>query len=295
MSGRGVPTTKLAANINAYARQEAEVARRVPDPAKSGWALDAQGVSIAYHNSRTGEVTKAVDDISLKIAPGEFVTVVGLSGCGKSSFLNAIAGLVPITGGALKAGGVLVSKPGPDRAVVFQRPSLLPWRSVIDNIIYGLELQGVSRKKARERARDYIELVQLTGVEHFLPGALSGGMQQRVNLARALVCDPDILLLDEPFGALDAITRETMQEELLRIWEKTRKTVLMVTHQIDEAVLLSDRVLVFSDRPARIMQEVAINIPRPRSPEVKSSSYFAELENGIWDQIHKTARRRERP
>ncbi|GAB4068547.1 ABC transporter ATP-binding protein [Ancylobacter sonchi] len=268
-----------------------------PAPAgasRSNGALAATGVSIAYTNSSTGEVTPAVSQIDLTVAKGEFVSIVGLSGCGKSSFLNAVAGLTAISGGTLVAGGVPITRPGPDRAVVFQRPSLLPWRTVLGNVIYGLELQGIPKREAHRRAAAYIDLVQLGGVEHFYPAALSGGMQQRVNLARALVCDPDILLLDEPFGALDAITRETMQKELLGIWETTRKTVLMVTHQIDEAILLSDRILVFSDRPARILAEIVVELPRPRPANVKALPAFTRLETRIWELIQETARGRGR-
>jgi len=251
--------------------------------------LAAHAVDIAYVNKRTGERTEAVNHIDLSIKPGEFVTIVGLSGCGKTTFLNAVAGLVKITGGNLLVNDAEVTRPGPDRTMVFQRPSLLPWRTVIDNIIYGLEIQGVPRKEALLRAAPFVELVQLKGVEHFYPGALSGGMQQRANLARALVCDPTILLLDEPFAALDAITRETMQHELLRIWEATRKTVLMVTHQIDEAVLLSDRVIVFSDRPARILADIRVDIERPRHAQAKTSKRFGELEEQIWSLILQSA------
>jgi NitT/TauT family transport system ATP-binding protein len=256
--------------------------------------LDVDALSVTYENRKTGELVEAVGDVSLDIGVGEFVTIVGLSGCGKSTFLSAVAGLVKPTGGAISVAGKRVDGPGTDRAVVFQKPSLLPWRTVIDNIIYGLELQGVAKEEAKRRAAHFVDLVQLHGVEHFHPGALSGGMQQRVNLARALVCDPALLLLDEPFGALDAITRETMQDELLSIWEQTRKTVLMVTHQIDEAVLLSDRVVVFSNRPARIVEEVDIDIARPRTAEVRSSAIFKELTDYIWSLILKTAGAGER-
>jgi NitT/TauT family transport system ATP-binding protein len=160
---------------------------------------------------------------------------------------------------------------------------------VIDNVTYGLELQGVRRTEARKRARRFLDLVQIKDVEHFHPGALSGGMQQRVNLARALVCDPMLLLLDEPFGALDAITRQTMQDELLNIWEATHKSVLMVSHQIDEAVLLSDRVIVFSDRPAKVIANIEVNLGRPRGPEIRESQRFTEIAATIRRFIHQTA------
>ena len=256
---------------------------------KSDPVLDVVDLTVTYENRKTGELVDAVGGVSLGIDAGEFVTIVGLSGCGKSTFLSAVAGLVKPTGGVISVAGKPIDGPGPDRAVVFQKPSLLPWRTVIDNIIYGLELRGISRNEAKTRAAHFVDLVQLNGVEHFHPGALSGGMQQRVNLARALVCDPQLLLLDEPFGALDAITRETMQDELLNIWERTRKSVLMVTHQIDEAVLLSDRVVVFSNRPAEIVEEIRIDIPRPRTAEVRTSATFRELTDYIWSLILKTA------
>jgi NitT/TauT family transport system ATP-binding protein len=257
----------------------------IPRPRSDAPILDVHDLVVTYENAGNGELTRAVSQVSLRIEPGEFVTIVGLSGCGKSTFLSAVAGLIRPVSGTIDVAGKRVSGPGPDRAVVFQRPSLLPWRTVVDNIIYGLELRGVGRNEAKRRAKAYIELVQLEGVEHFHPHALSGGMQQRVNLARALVCDPALLLLDEPFAALDAITRETMQRELLSIWEKTRKTVLMVTHQIDEAVLLSDRVIVFSDRPARIVEEIVIDIDRPRDAAVRSSPAFAAATDRLWSLI----------
>ena len=256
-------------------------------------ALSIRALGISYENHKNGEITEAVGNVSLDIAPGEFVTIVGLSGCGKSTLLSAVAGLVPFQKGAIAVDGKGIKGAGRDRSVVFQKPSLLPWRTVIDNITYGLELQHVSRKEARKRAERFVKLVQLENFEHFHPQALSGGMQQRVNLARALVTDPKILLLDEPFAALDAITRESMQNELLSIWEVTQKTVLMVTHQIDEAVLLSDRVIVFSERPAHVVAEIAVDIPRPRKPDVKKDELFLYFVNKIWSHINKTAEKKE--
>jgi NitT/TauT family transport system ATP-binding protein len=253
----------------------------------------AENLHITYENARSGELTRAVGGIDLKIGAGEFVTIAGLSGCGKSTFLAAVAGLTKATEGSISVAGRAVKGPGPDRAMVFQKPSLLPWRTVIDNVTYGLELRGVRRNDARARARRYLELVQIEEVEHLHPAALSGGMQQRVNLARALACDPVLLLLDEPFGALDAITRQTMQDELLNIWEATRKTVLMVSHQIDEAVLLSDRVIVFSDRPAKVIADIKIDLGRPRGPDVRESRRFTELVATIWKLIHQTAEARK--
>lgn len=251
--------------------------------------LSVNELVISFENLSTGEFTHVVNGVSLDIQPGEFVSIVGLSGCGKTSFLNAIAGLIQPKKGTIKVNGKQVNGPGYDRAVVFQKAALLPWRTVLNNITYGLELRGVKKDAARKQAKKYIEMVHLNGFENYLPHQLSGGMQQRVNLARALVCEPEILLLDEPFSALDAITRESMQNELLLLWEQTRKTVLMVTHQIDEAVLLSDRIIIFSARPAQIIEEVKINLPRPRTPQLKDNAEFDYLAKKIWGLIHMTA------
>jgi NitT/TauT family transport system ATP-binding protein len=255
--------------------------------------LSVEQLCVSYENGATGEWTEAIRNVSLDIRSGEFVTIVGLSGCGKSTFLSAVAGLVRPTSGAIRLNGVPVTGPGPERAVVFQKSSLLPWRTVLKNITYGLELNGVGKAESLRRARQVVDLVRLKGFEHYYPSALSGGMQQRVNLARALVCEPELLLLDEPFAALDAITREVMQNELLSLWEQTKKTVLMVTHQIDEAVLLSDRVVVFSARPAQVLEEIRIPLPRPRTPETKHNARFDELMNRIWNLIHTTAAKKE--
>lgn len=251
--------------------------------------LSVRELVVSFENMNTGELTEAVDKVSLDIQPGEFVSIVGLSGCGKSSFLNAIAGLIKPKSGSIKISGRPVEGPSFERALVFQKPSLLPWRTVIKNVIYGLELRGVKKEEGKRRAQKYVDMVHLNGFENYFTSQLSGGMQQRVNLARALVCEPEILLLDEPFAALDAITRETMQNELLLLWEQTQKTVLMVTHQIDEAVLLSDRVIIFSARPAKIMEEVKINLPRPRTPQIRDNAEFDFLAKKIWSMIHTSA------
>jgi NitT/TauT family transport system ATP-binding protein len=193
--------------------------------------LRAADVSIHYWIERSNTPFLAVDRANLDIRPGEFVSIVGPSGCGKTTFLNAVDGLLPISGGTLELNGKAIQRPGPDRAMVFQQASLLPWRTVLGNVVYGLELAHRTSKRERlERAREFIRLVGLGGFEDAFPTELSGGMQQRVNLARALATDPDILLLDEPFAALDAQTREFMQRELLRIWGATRKTALFITH-----------------------------------------------------------------
>jgi NitT/TauT family transport system ATP-binding protein len=253
--------------------------------------LRAASVSIHYWIERSATPFCAVEDTTLDIKPGEFVAIVGPSGCGKTTFLNAVDGLQPISGGSLELNGKRITKPGPDRAMVFQQASLLPWRTVLGNIAYGLELQGRTSKHEREeRAKHLIQLVGLDGFEQSFPSELSGGMQQRVNLARALATDPEMLLLDEPFAALDAQTREFMQRELLRIWGETRKTALFITHDIKEAVYLSDRVLVFTRRPGRVKANVEIDLPRPRELSIKRERHFLEYEDAIWRSIEEEVR-----
>lgn len=248
--------------------------------------LEAKGIRLEYPQRRGGGALVALDGIDLAIREGEFVSIVGPSGCGKTTFLWIADGLLAPTAGAIHVDGKPVTKPGPDRAVVFQDASLIPWRTVLKNVVYGLECARVPRREADERARHYIDLVGLTGFEGHYPYELSGGMQQRVNLARALVVDPEVLLMDEPFAALDAQTREVMQEELLGIWQRARKTVLFITHQIDEAIYLSDRVAVFSARPGRVKDIVDIGIERPRKLAIKRTPAFHAIEDRIWGLIH---------
>jgi NitT/TauT family transport system ATP-binding protein len=221
---------------------------------------------------------------------GEFVSIVGPSGCGKTTFLSVVDGLVAAGAGRILVDGQAVTKPGPDRAMVFQEASLLPWRTVLGNVCYGLECLSTPRREREERAAHLIDLVGLSGFEHHYPYELSGGMQQRVNLARALLVDPKILLMDEPFASLDAQTRELMQEELLRIWLQAKKTVLFVTHQIDEAIYLSDRVLVFSSRPGRVKETIRVEIERPRPLGVKREARFHAIEDRIWSLIEEDVR-----
>jgi NitT/TauT family transport system ATP-binding protein len=248
--------------------------------------LRAKGVTVHYWRERTGEPFLAVNGVDLEVSTGEFVAIVGPSGCGKTTFLNAVDGLIPISGGSLSLNGQEVKRPGRDRAMVFQSPSLLPWRTVLGNVIYGLELEGsVSRHEARDRAREFINLVGLEGFEDSFPLELSGGMQQRVNLARALATDPDMLLLDEPFASLDAQTREFMQLELLKVWSYSKKTALFITHDIKEAIYLADRVIVFSARPGRVKEVVPIDIERPRLLRVKREPRFLEYEDHVWSCI----------
>lgn len=247
--------------------------------------LQARNVTIHYWLERGNRPFLAVDGVSLDVRAGEFLSIVGPSGCGKTTFLNAVDGLTRISGGSLTLDGRPITKPGRDRAMVFQQPSLLPWRTVLGNVVYGLELQGRSTEAAIERAHYYIDLVGLRGFAHSYPSELSGGMQQRVNLARALAIDPQMLLLDEPFAALDAQTRELMQAELLRVWAETKKTALFITHDIKEAVYLADRVIVFSARPGRVKQVLDIGLPRPRSLSVKREQRFLDYEDRIWASI----------
>jgi NitT/TauT family transport system ATP-binding protein len=247
--------------------------------------LEARNVSLAYRSERTGATVDALKGVSFDLEPGEFVSVVGPSGCGKSTLLNIIDGLLPPTDGTIAVDGTQVTEPGRDRALVFQEASLLPWRTVMTNITFGLECHHVTGREARERAEALIRLVGLDGFAQSYPFELSGGMQQRVNLARALAVNPELLLMDEPFAALDAQTREVMQAELLRIWESTNKTVLFVTHQIDEAVYLSDRVIVLSSRPGRIAEIIEPRLPRPRMLAMKHSPEFHGWVARIWALI----------
>jgi len=247
--------------------------------------LSVQHLRKSFRSQRSAESIQVFDDISFEVFPSEFISLVGPSGCGKTTFLRILDGLIPRDEGEILLDGKAVIKPGPDKGFVFQDSSLLLWRTVVDNVILGLELQGIDKREARKKAEHYIALVGLKGFEQHYPHELSGGMQQRVNLARALIVDPEILLMDEPFASLDAQTREIMQAELLKMWRQTRKTVIFVTHQIEEAIYLSDRVVVFSARPAKIREIVKINLPRPRSLTVKRSQTFLDLADRVWNLI----------
>jgi NitT/TauT family transport system ATP-binding protein len=247
--------------------------------------LQAIDIRMVYYQPRTGNRVLAIEALSTSIGDGEFVSILGPSGCGKSTFLKIVDGLITPTGGHLLVDGQRMDRPGQDRAMVFQDASLFPWYTVVRNVSYGLECQGVSAKEARARALPFVKLVGLGGFESHYPYELSGGMQQRVNLARALAVNPGMLLMDEPFAALDAQTRELMQAELLRVWNEQQKTVLFITHQIDEAVYLSDRVIVMSARPGRVIADITIEIPRPRELTVKRSPLFHEYVDRIWELI----------
>ncbi len=252
--------------------------------------LEAIDVTVRYENPRTGVTTLALEGFTVGVQPGEFLCLVGPSGCGKTTFLYCLDGLLPLTDGRILLDGKPIAGPGPDRAMVFQSPSLLPWRTVLRNVTYGLELQGVPLRQALPRAREMIALVGLDGFEHYHPSELSGGMQQRVNLARALVMDAEVILLDEPFASLDAQTREFMQAELMRIWQETRRTAIFITHQINEAIYLADRVVVLSARPGRVKSILPVAVPRPRELRVKRTPAFLELEDHIWSLIEEEVR-----
>jgi NitT/TauT family transport system ATP-binding protein len=248
--------------------------------------LSIEHLSKRYWFEREDREVLAVSDVSLQVADGEFLAIVGPSGCGKTTLLNIVAGLLPYEEGNVSIDEKRVEGPGVDRAVVFQHSSLLPWRTIAGNIRYGMEMQRrFDEATMRERTDHFVKLVGLNGFEKHFPNELSGGMQQRVNLARALAADPKVLLMDEPFAALDAQTREFMQAELLKIWSQARKTVLFITHQINEAVYLADRVAVMSARPGRLKGVFNIPFGRPRTLSLKRDPQFLEIEDSIWQLI----------
>jgi len=242
-------------------------------------------VHLEYPATTGGEPLVAIADLSLTIAGGEFVAIIGPSGCGKSSLLYLINGIAKPTSGTIVVDGAAVMRPSPDRALVFQDAALLPWRSVLANVAVGLQIQGRGKAERETAAVELIKLVGLEGFESKLPHQLSGGMKQRVGIARALCVDPEVLLMDEPFGALDAQTRQLMGVELLRIWQQRRKTVIFVTHDIDEAVFLADRVVVMSKRPSRVIEEVRIDLPRPRALDLENTAEFRGYRQQIWDML----------
>ncbi len=229
---------------------------------------------------RDGKTIPVLEDINLEVRPGEFVCVVGPSGCGKSTLLNTLAGFLAPTSGSVSVDGEIVRGPDPRRMLVFQERAVFPWLTVEENIGFGLSKMPLTQRK--ERVAHYVEMVRLQGFEKTYPADLSGGMKQRVQVARALAVNPDVLYLDEPFGALDSITRLMMRGELLRIWEAERNTVIFVTHDIDEAVQLADRVVVLTSRPARIGHVVSVDIPHPRNI---SSRRYLELRDALYQQI----------
>lgn len=227
----------------------------------------------------------ALDRVDLAVPDGEVACVLGPSGCGKTTLLKIVAGLLPCTAGEVLIDGRPVTGPGLDRAMVFQQHALLPWADVVRNVAFGLELRGVPRENRERVARELVRLVGLAGFERYLPRQLSGGMQQRVGLARALAVDPRTLLMDEPFGSVDAQTRRLLQEDLLRLQEAHRRTVVFVTHSMDEAVRLGDRVVLLGPRPARVAEVVEVELPRPRPADLEKLPRFVELKEHLWQRL----------
>jgi len=252
-------------------------------------ALEVSDLRKSY--TKNGSTLAILDVPSFAVREGEFVTVIGPSGCGKSTFLHMMGGFIGADSGVIRVYGKEVREPGPDRGMMFQEFALFPWKTVAGNVAWGLETLGYARKDIDETVQRYLEITGLADFRNHYPAELSGGMKQRVALARVLAFNPKVLLMDEPFGALDAQTREIMQEEVTRLWERTKKTIVFVTHDIEEAVYLGDRVVVLTARPGRIREEVRIELPRPRSLEIKKSMQCHEYRNHIWDLIRSESRK----
>lgn len=235
-------------------------------------------------STKSGEVV-ALDQTSFSVMEGEFVTILGPSGCGKSTILRVVAGLEEPSSGHVYLDGKEIKGPGPDRGMVFQSYTLYPWLTVEENIAFGLQLKGISKREQQEVAQHYLELIGLKGFEKHYPIQLSGGMKQRVAIARALANDPEILLMDEPFGALDAQTRTIMQEILLKVWEESKKTILFITHDVEESIFLGDSIYVMTARPGRLKKNIKVPLPRPRDYHNKNSSEFLELKQELLELI----------
>jgi NitT/TauT family transport system ATP-binding protein len=279
------PPTGAAAALSRTGPGRAPTLRPVP-AADQRPMIGVAGLSVAY-TTRSGERLTALDGIDLSVAHGEFCVIVGPSGCGKSTLLKVLAGLVPASGGSAFVDGAPAGDPRDDIGFVFQSATLLPWSTILDNVLLPLKVQRrPDRAGWREHGRELLRLVGLDGFGDKYPSELSGGMQQRVGMARALAHDPALLLMDEPFGALDALTRETMTQELQRIWMQQRKTVLFVTHSITEAVFLADRVAVMSARPGRILEIIDVDLPRPRDFAMVDSPRFTEVSRRIRAHLH---------
>jgi len=242
-------------------------------------ALEASGVRKSF--SKDGRSLAVLDVERFTVRDGEFVTVIGPSGCGKSTLLHIMGGFIQAEAGAIQVHGRRVNGPGPDRGMMFQEFALFPWKTVAGNVAWGLETQGLSKDRLQKIVDEHLGMIGLTEFRNHYPAELSGGMKQRVALARVLAFDPEVLLMDEPFGALDAQTRETMQEELTRLWERTGKTIVFVTHDIEEALLLADSVSVMTARPGRIKRRLVVDLPRPRSLEVTTSPVFNALKREV--------------
>jgi NitT/TauT family transport system ATP-binding protein len=267
--------------MNVAVGHKASASSPIPDPrANAGGIIEITHLDKTFVTVRNERI-HALSDISLSVKEREFVTIVGPSGCGKSTLLKVLAGLIPATRGTVRLAGTAVDRPRRDIGIVFQNPVLLPWRTVLDNVMLPVEVQGLPKEPLLKRARELLAMVGLADFEDKYPMELSGGMQQRAAISRALVHDPNILLMDEPFGALDAMTREQMNLDLQRIWMEAGKTVVLITHSIPEAVFLGDRVVVMTARPGKIARIVDVDIPRPRSIDVMAEPLFGRLTGEI--------------
>jgi len=250
--------------------------------------IDIDGLHI--HLGQDKQRFETLQDVSVSARPGEFICVLGPSGCGKSTLLGANAGHLLPSGGSIRIDGQPVQGPHPDRGLVFQQHTLFPWQKVLDNVAFGLKMKGIARTERRTRARELLKLVGLEGFENSYPSQLSGGMQQRVEIARVLINHPRVMLMDEPFGALDAQTRLKMQELLLDVWARIKTTIVFITHDIDEALFLADRILIMSPRPGRIIDEIALDFARPRHAGLVTSGEFVRLKRHCLDLLHPQAK-----
>ncbi|MEZ4573086.1 MAG: ABC transporter ATP-binding protein [Thermomicrobiales bacterium] len=285
---RSSPICRLKPGEGVTTTMHSQTAERTEHAETSQTKIRIDGVNKHFEWTSSGvhHHVHALQDIDLEIREGEFLAVIGPSGCGKTTLLRIIGGLETHESGVVQIDDARVTGPGPDRSIVFQTFGLFPWKTVYDNVAFPLKMRNLPKDEIRERCEHYLEMVGLSRFPQSYPHQLSGGMQQRVGLARALATDPEILLMDEPFGAIDAQTRELMQEELMRIWAGSRNTVMFITHDLDEAVYLADRIVVLTRGPGRVRQIIDVNLPRPRwEYDVRSHERFAEVRRAIWDML----------
>jgi NitT/TauT family transport system ATP-binding protein len=259
----------LSSNVNVVSRQG---------------RVDIANLNIQFGSGKQSFI--ALENLSMKAEPGEFVCLLGSSGCGKSTLLGALAGHIQTNGGNILVDGQQINGPHPERGLVFQQHTLFPWKNIIDNVAFGLKMQGISRTVRHEQAQELLTVMGLAGFENHYPAQLSGGMQQRVEIARVLINSPKVMLMDEPFGALDAQTRMRMQQLLLDVWERIKTTIVFITHDIDEALFLADRILVMSARPGRIIEEINLDFARPRDADLLTSSQFVQLKRHCIQLLH---------
>lgn len=247
--------------------------------------INLKEISKKYYNSNNDKTVEALDKISFTVEPGEFFSILGPSGCGKTTLINIIASFIKPTTGEIYFDGKLTQEPWRDRIVVFQEHNLFDWKTVFSNVEFGLKAKGIPKKQRNEITRRFIDLVHLGGFEDSYPFELSGGMKQRVALARALAVEPNCILMDEPLGSLDSQMREKLQVEIMALWEKTKKTIFMVTHDIEEAIFLSDRVALMNKAPGKVREIIPIDIPRPRDVSIKTSTHFQDIKLRLWGKI----------